>query len=72
MTIELPRAVEKELQTVAENQGRDVLAVVEDAVRQYLEGNSITDLDPAAVAATQIALAGELPDPSAWHDGDPA
>jgi len=70
MTIELPQAIETELRTVAEKQGRDVLAVIEDAVQQYLDGAAITDLDPADVADAQISVFGELSAPSDWH-GDP-
>lgn len=70
MTIELPQAIETELRTVAAKQGRDILAVVEDAVQQYLVGAAITDLDPANVAATQISVLGELAASSNWH-GDP-
>ncbi len=70
MTIELPRAVEAELRTVAEKQGRDVLAVIEDALQQYLDGTAITDLDSGDPAATQMSLAGEISDPPSW-DADP-
>jgi len=68
MTIELPRAIETELRTVAEKQGRDVLAVVQDAVQQYLDGTAITDLDAADVSATQIAVSGELSGTPDWGD----
>jgi hypothetical protein len=68
--IELPQAIETELRTVAEKQGRDILAVIEDAVQQYLDGASITDLDPTDVANAQISVLGELSVPSDWH-GDP-
>jgi predicted transcriptional regulator len=71
MTIEFPRGLEAELRSVAEKQGRDVVAVVEDAVQQYLEGAAITDLDPAEVAAAQLSVVAELSDASDW-DGDPA
>jgi predicted transcriptional regulator len=70
MTIELPQAIETELRTVAEKQGRDILAVIEDAVQQYLDGTSITDLAPADVAEAQISVLGELSASSDWH-GDP-
>jgi hypothetical protein len=70
MTIELPQAIETELPTVAEKQGREVLAVIEDAIQQYLDGTAITDLDPTDVAAVQISVLGELSAPPDWH-GDP-
>ena len=68
MTIELPPAVEAELRTLAEKQGRDVLAVIEDAVQQYLESTAITDLDLSDVAATQLAVVAELSELPDWDD----
>ena len=68
MTIELPPAVEAELRTLAEKQGRDVLAVIEDAVQQYLESTAITDLDLNDVAATQLAVVAELSELPGWDD----
>ena len=70
MTIELPRTVEAELRTLAEKQGRDVIAVIEDAVHQYLEGAAITDLNSAEVAAAQLSVARELSGVSDW-DAEP-
>ncbi len=66
MTVELSSPVEEQLRLLARKQGRDVRVVVEDAVRQYVEAASITDLDAAEVARTQVALAGELPTPTEW------
>jgi hypothetical protein len=71
MTIELPRELETELRAVAEKQGRAVLAVVEDAVQQYLDGAAITDLESADVAAVQVSLLGDLSYPADWETGDP-
>jgi predicted transcriptional regulator len=70
MTIELPGIVEEQLRHLAAKQGRDVRALVEDAVRQYLESAAITDLDATQVAETQAALVGELPDISDWKVDD--
>lgn len=66
MTIELASSVEEQLRDLASRQGRDVSALVEEAVREYLEAAAITDLDPAEIAETQVALMGELRDVSEW------
>lgn len=68
MTIELPAAIEKQLRSLA-TQGRDVDAVGEDAVRQYLRALAITDLEPDDVAETQAKLVAELPAVSDWKAG---
>jgi hypothetical protein len=60
ITVELPRTVEEELRALAVRQGRDVVRLVEDAVRDYLEAAAITDVDEAAVAEVQAKLVGEL------------
>lgn len=70
MTIKLPNVVEDELRSLAVKQGRDVEALVEDAVRQYLEAVAITDLDSAQVAETQTALISELPNAPDWKVGN--
>ncbi len=66
MSIELSGNVEVQLRNLAARQGRDVTALVEDAIRQYLEAAAITDIEPSDVADAQAALLGELPDLSAW------
>lgn len=60
MTIELPGNIEEQLRDLAAKQGREVRAVVEDAVRQYLESLAVTDLDSTQVAETQTTLLDEL------------
>ena len=70
MTIELPAIVEEQLRHLAAKQGRDVRALIDDALRQYLESAAITDLDAAQIAETQSALLGELPDISKWKADD--
>ena len=70
MTIELPSNIEVELRNLAAKQGRDVRAVVEEAVRQYLESLAISDLDTTQVAETQTALIGELRNISKWKADD--
>jgi predicted transcriptional regulator len=70
VNIQLPGSVEQQLRTLAENQGRDLGVLVEEAVRQYLEAAAITDLDAHAVADAQAALLGELPHIPDWKTGD--
>jgi predicted transcriptional regulator len=70
VTIELPGNIEEELRSLAAKQGRDVRAVVEEAVRQYLESLAISDLDTIQVAETQTALIGELRGMSKWKADD--
>jgi predicted transcriptional regulator len=64
--IELTSSVEEQLRTLAAKQGRDVCALVEEAIRQYLEATAITDVDANELAETQAALLGELPHISDW------
>jgi len=68
MMIELPASVEEQLRDLADKQGRNVRALVEEAIRQYLEALAITDLDVADIAEAQVALVRELPDVPAWKD----
>jgi predicted transcriptional regulator len=66
MTIELPGTVEQELRTLAAKRGQDISALLEAAVRQYLEAEAITDLDAREITETQMALVGELRDLPEW------
>ncbi len=70
MSIDVPGSVEEQLRTLAAKQGRDVRALVEEAIRQYLEAAAITDVGASDVAEAQTALVGELPRISAWKAGD--
>ena len=70
MSIELPGSVEDQLRNLAAKQGRDVRALVEEAIRQYLEATAITDVDANEVPETQAALLAELPRVSDWKAGD--
>ena len=45
-------------------------ALVEEAIRQYLEAAAITDLDANDVAEAQGALLGELPNIPNWKASD--
>ena len=60
MLIDLTNDVEQQLRGLAEKQGRDLRVVLEDAVRQYVEAASITDLDEGDVGESQLGLAAEL------------
>ena len=70
MSIELPGSVEEELRTLATRQGREVRALVEEAIRQYLEAAAITDVDANDVAEAQAALVSELPPIPDWKAPD--
>jgi predicted transcriptional regulator len=70
VSIELPGTVEQQLRTLAAKQGRDVRALVEEAIRQYLEAAAITDLNADDVAEAQAALLCELPHFRDWKAGD--
>jgi predicted transcriptional regulator len=60
MTVELPGSVEVQLCQLASKQGRDVGDLVEEAIREYLEAASVTDLESAEIAEAQVALVSEL------------
>lgn len=66
MTIDLSEQLAARLRHLADQQGRDLPTLVEEAVRRYLEDAAITDVQPADVAATQEKLAGELTDLPPW------
>jgi predicted transcriptional regulator len=70
VSIELPGNVEEQLRNLAAKQGRDVRALVEEAIRQYLDWAAISDVDAAQVAEAQIALFDELPPVSDWKADD--
>jgi predicted transcriptional regulator len=66
MTIELSGSVEVELRHLAVAQGRDIGALVEDAIREYLAAVAITDLEAAEVTEAQMALVSELRGIPGW------
>jgi len=70
MSIELSEAVEQQLRTLAAREGRDVAALVEDALRRYMEGAAISDVTPSQVGAAQAALLAELKDLPDWKAED--
>ena len=59
-----------QLRDLAKRQNRDVAELIEDAVRQYLESATITDVDATQIATTQAALMSELPPVSKWKTDD--
>lgn len=65
MILPLSPKTEAELQRLAEQQGRDVRTLAEEAIRQYLDAANITDLSPDQVGDLQMRLAPELPPPGA-------
>ena len=70
MRIDLPSPVADEFRDLAARQGREVRALLMEALRQYLDSVAITDLDQADVAETQSALLRELPDVGRWKTTD--
>lgn len=68
MNIDLPDGVESQLRLLAERQGRDVRALAEEAIQQYLISAAITDLDITDVAETQAMLVSELLNLDEWKD----
>lgn len=70
MSVELSSSIEAQLRNLAIRQGRKVSALVEDAVRQYIEAAAITDVEPAEVAEAQATLLRELSDVPVWKSDD--
>lgn len=71
MTVHLSSTVERILSALAARTGRDVNAVVEDAVRQYLASANFGDMEPDAIARVQMDLLSELGMTEPWdaHPG---
>ena len=67
--IDLSTPLEEELRRLAGLSGKDVEALVEEAVRQYLDAAAITDVSSDEVAATQTSLLSELGRIPRWFDG---
>lgn len=68
MTLDLPPTLEDHLRRLAQRQGRDVKAVVEDAVVRYLASTSITDLTAGELGDLQMRLASEETAVEPWRD----
>lgn len=56
----IAQTYEEQLKALARKQDRSIEVLIAEAIRDYLEAAAITDLEPADVAATQMAMAGEL------------
>jgi len=70
MNIEFHSTFEEQRRALAANQGRDVCALVEEAVREHIESAALADIDADEVAAAQTALLAELADVPDWKVGD--
>lgn len=66
MTIHVSTFLEDALRRLAGSRGQDVDALVEEAIRQYLDAAAVTDVAPSEIASTQAALMGELGKVSGW------
>lgn len=68
MMIEIKGATEEQLRDLAVRQGWNIYVIVEEAVREYLEGASITDMSNSEAAEAQVELLGELHGDPGWTD----
>jgi hypothetical protein len=59
MKIELTDPLAEQLRSLAARQDRDINALVETALWEYLEAASITDLVGSEIAETQMAMLSE-------------
>ena len=66
MTIDVSEQIADRLRQLATERGEDLNSLVDEALRRYLDDASITDLEPADVAATQEKLIGELGNLPLW------
>lgn len=62
MVIRLPQNIEDQLQMLADSRGRPIDALVEEAIRQFLDASAITDVTAEDVGQTQMRLANEFKD----------
>ncbi len=67
MTIQLQPELENEVRRLADERGRDVQAIVSEAVRQYIEAAAITDVTPEQVGQMQEAIVPEMSDIEGWE-----
>lgn len=68
MTFVIPSVLEKELRDLASREGQNIDALIEQALRRYLDDAAITDLSPAEVAATQEELLKEMVGLEPWTE----
>ncbi len=69
MTVHLSGCLEDELRRLARLRGQGVDAIVEEAVRHYLDAMAITDVTDADLATAQIKLVDEMPQHERWPKG---
>jgi predicted transcriptional regulator len=69
MTVHLSECLEDELRRLATLRGQGIDAIVEEAVRQYLDAVAITDVTDTDLAATQTRLMDEMPRQEGWPEG---
>jgi hypothetical protein len=69
MTIQPRDAFRRQIHELSQPQGRDVDAVVEEAIHRYPDDAAVTDVSSADVAATQEQLLRELDLPP-WDDSE--
>ncbi len=62
MSIQISHDVEAQLRRLAQARGRDVDALAQEAVEQYLVASSITDVTAEEIAQSQARLSPELPE----------
>lgn len=67
MTINLADSLEQQVRSLAAAQGRDIQAVIEEAVRDYLVSAAITDVEPDDLAQSQLAMLPELANTPEWQ-----
>jgi predicted transcriptional regulator len=68
MTVPVSGQLESRLRDLARRAGVGVDAIVEEALRQYLDAAAITDVTDSEIADTQEKLAGELNAEVPWED----
>lgn len=62
MTVEVLSTTAAALQSLAKEEGRDLDALVEEALQNYLCAAGMTDLESEEIAGVQMALLPELAD----------
>lgn len=62
MSIQISHDIEAQLRRLAQSRGRDVDALAQEAVEQYLIASSITDVTAEDIAQSQAKLSTELPE----------
>lgn len=71
MIFEIDEVEVSQLSTLAARQGREVGALLHEAIREYLEAAATTDLSPGDIGEAQMALVGELSHLPSWGSRKP-